>query len=145
MNCEKLFAPMMPLPPSKPGKSVNGGWILLLGNGMKLNNLRGAIRKTKGNPFFVLEVTGGTLKLNLMKMPLLEELEATYGAAGATAETGWSFDESTGEMKREWLAVPIVKSPEQQVHEAKMNLAPHEEEYYLDDVAPAASDTLLDL
>lgn len=61
---------------------------------MKLSDLRGAIRKTKGNPSVVVEFAPGLrMTLMLQKTPLLEDLGRQFGE-DRTAETGLTFDES---------------------------------------------------
>lgn len=57
---------------------------------MKLGELRGAIRKTKGNP--IIQGVGSIgLSVECMKGPLLEELDRLF-PAGRAAETGFEFD-----------------------------------------------------
>ena len=62
---------------------------------MKLGELRGMIRKTKGNPSIVTTLGGVTMTLSLMKTPLLEELERAF-PGGKAAETNLNFNEATG-------------------------------------------------
>jgi hypothetical protein len=56
---------------------------------MKLGNLRGAIRKTKGNPTFTTTFGGVEMTLTLQKGPLLEALGEAFPDG---AETGIEFD-----------------------------------------------------
>ncbi|RWP29883.1 hypothetical protein [Mesorhizobium sp.] len=68
---------------------------------MKLGELRGAIRKTKGNPFvnvFPFPGTDKGFRLFLQKTPLLEELERVY-PGGKAVETGLEFNVETGMLK----------------------------------------------
>lgn len=68
---------------------------------MKLGELRGAIRKTKGNPYVNLFPFPGTdkgFRLYLQKTPLLEELERVY-PGGKGVETGLEFVEETGLLR----------------------------------------------
>ncbi|PBB41778.1 hypothetical protein CK222_21735 [Mesorhizobium sp. WSM3866] len=70
---------------------------------MKLGELRAAIRKTKGNPWFdcyPFPGTDKTFRFYLQKTPLLEELEKAY-PGGKGAETQLSFDAETGQLKPE--------------------------------------------
>ena len=62
---------------------------------MKLGELRGMIRKTKGAPLIITTLGGVTMTLSLMKTPLLEELERAF-PGGKAAETNLNFDEATG-------------------------------------------------
>lgn len=63
---------------------------------MKLSEIRSAIRKVKGNPSIVVELTAGVpLTLMLQKTPLLDELGRAFNSE-RTAETGLTFDEDTG-------------------------------------------------
>lgn len=61
---------------------------------MKLGELRGAIRKTKGNPFITMSIDGKPLSLYLQKTPLLEELDRVF-PGGKAVETGLEFDPET--------------------------------------------------
>ena len=68
---------------------------------MKLGELRGAIRKTKGNPYmeaYPFPGTDGGFRFVLQKTPLLEELERAY-PGGKAVETGLTFDPETGHLK----------------------------------------------
>lgn len=68
---------------------------------MKLGELRGLIRKTKGNPWFDCYPFPGTengIRFYLQKTPLLEELDRVY-PGGKTAETHLDFDVDTGQLK----------------------------------------------
>lgn len=68
---------------------------------MKLGELRGAIRKTKGNPYVNLFPFPGIdkgFRLFLQKTPLLEELERVY-PGGKGVETGLEFVEETGLLR----------------------------------------------
>jgi hypothetical protein len=70
---------------------------------MKLGELRGAIRKTKGNPWFdcyPFPGTDKTFRFYLQKTPLLEELDKAY-PGGKAVETQLSFDAETGQLKPE--------------------------------------------
>lgn len=63
---------------------------------MKLGELRGLIRKTKGNPILKTAALGGVaMTLPLQKSPLLDELERAF-PGGKAVETGLTFDEATG-------------------------------------------------
>jgi hypothetical protein len=64
---------------------------------MKLGELRGLIRKTKGNVTTHIQLVPGgpRLLLALQKTPLLEELERVY-PGGRNFETGVSFNSETG-------------------------------------------------
>lgn len=64
---------------------------------MKLGELRGIIRKTKGNPSIKITMGNATsaMTLPLQKVPLLDALGEAFNNAG-TAETGIEFDERTG-------------------------------------------------
>ena len=63
---------------------------------MKLSEIRGLLRKTTGNPSIVIEVgAGGPMTLVLQKTLLLEELGRVHGDA-RTAETGLTFDPTSG-------------------------------------------------
>ncbi|MDH1266726.1 hypothetical protein N5C81_03735 [Rhizobium pusense] len=64
---------------------------------MKLGELRGAIRKTKGSPFTIVTIGGEAITLVLQKTPLLEELDRLF-PGGKAAETGLTFDTTTGEL-----------------------------------------------
>lgn len=64
---------------------------------MKLGELRGAIRKTKGNPIITLAAPPGAIgswKLAVQKTPLLEELERIY-PGGKGVETDLEFNPDT--------------------------------------------------
>ncbi|UVK46789.1 hypothetical protein BPNPMPFG_002499 [Mesorhizobium sp. AR07] len=68
---------------------------------MKLGELRGAIRKTKGNPFinvFPFPNTDQGFRMFLQKTPLLEELERVY-PGGKAVETGLDFNVESGLLK----------------------------------------------
>lgn len=68
---------------------------------MKVGELRGAIRKTKGNPYINVYPFPGTdqgFRFYLQKTPLLEELERVY-PGGKTVETGLEFNVETGLLK----------------------------------------------
>lgn len=74
---------------------------------MKLGELRGAIRKTKGAPFmdaFPFPGTENGFRFVLQKTPLLEELERAYPGGKAT-ETGLTFNVETGHLKPEATGV----------------------------------------
>lgn len=61
---------------------------------MKLRDLRGAIRNTKGNPSIIIELTPGhSMTLPLQKTPLLAELGRAYEDG---ADTGLTFDPESG-------------------------------------------------
>ena len=61
---------------------------------MKLNKLRGAIRKP-GNPSMIIDLGNGVpMTLAFQKTPLLEELGRVFGDDGS-AETGLSYDPET--------------------------------------------------
>lgn len=63
---------------------------------MKLRELRGLIRKSKGNPKIIIEfVPGVPVELVPQKTALLAALGVAYDDE-ATAETGLSYDEDTG-------------------------------------------------
>ncbi|KDR87711.1 hypothetical protein L905_19130 [Agrobacterium sp. TS43] len=64
---------------------------------MKLGELRGAIRKTKGSPFTIGTIGGEAITLVLQKTPLLEELDRVF-PGGKAAETGLTFDAATGKL-----------------------------------------------
>ncbi|MGV1943534.1 hypothetical protein ACQZ5D_23905 [Agrobacterium sp. 22-211-1] len=65
---------------------------------MKLGELRGAIRKTKGSPFTIVTIGGEAITLVLQKTPLLEELDRVF-PGGKAAETGLIFDAATGKLE----------------------------------------------
>lgn len=65
---------------------------------MKLGELRGAIRKTKGSPFTIVTIGGEAITLVLQKTPLLEELDRVF-PGGKAAETGLMFDAATGKLE----------------------------------------------
>lgn len=65
---------------------------------MKLGELRGAIRKTKGSPFTIVTISGEAVTLVLQKTPLLEELDRVF-PGGKAAETGLTFDAATGKLE----------------------------------------------
>ena len=65
---------------------------------MKLGELRGAIRKTKGNPFTIVTIGGEAVTLVLQKTPLLDELDRVF-PGGKAAETGLTFDAATGKLE----------------------------------------------
>lgn len=65
---------------------------------MKLGELRGAIRKTKGSPFTIVTIGGEAVTLVLQKTPLLEELDRVF-PGGKAAETGLTFDATTGKLE----------------------------------------------
>lgn len=54
---------------------------------MQLGNLRGAIRKAKGNPVVTVNFAGQPMRFVLMKGPLLDELERAF-PGGKAVETG---------------------------------------------------------
>ncbi|WP_191569172.1 hypothetical protein [Paracoccus yeei] len=54
---------------------------------MQLGNLRGAIRKAKGNPVVTVNFAGQPMRFVLMKGPVLEELERAF-PGGKAVETG---------------------------------------------------------
>lgn len=65
---------------------------------MKLGELRGAIRKMKGNPSIRLPLGGGAvMTIVTQKTPLLEELERLF-PGGKGVDTPIEFNEATGEM-----------------------------------------------
>ena len=64
---------------------------------MKLRDLRGAIRNTKGNPSIIVEMTPGhSMTLLLQKTPLLAELGRAYEDG---VDTGITFDTETGVLR----------------------------------------------
>lgn len=65
---------------------------------MKLGELRGAIRKTKGSPFTIATIGGEAITLVLQKTPILEELDRVF-PGGKAAETGLTFDAATGKLE----------------------------------------------
>ncbi|NSZ73925.1 hypothetical protein G6L74_09250 [Agrobacterium tumefaciens] len=65
---------------------------------MKLGELRGAIRKTKGSPFTIVAIGGEDITLVLQKTPLLEELDRVF-PGGKAVETGLTFDAATGKLE----------------------------------------------
>lgn len=65
---------------------------------MKLGELRGVIRKTKGSPFTIVTIGGEAVTLVLQKTPLLEELDRVF-PGGKAAETGLTFDAATGKLE----------------------------------------------
>lgn len=68
---------------------------------MKLGELRGLIRKTKGNPWFDCFPFPGTengIRFHLQKTPLLEELDRAY-PGGKSVEVPIEFDVETGQLK----------------------------------------------
>ncbi|MER9833418.1 hypothetical protein NKJ28_00375 [Mesorhizobium sp. M0145] len=68
---------------------------------MRLGELRGLIRKTKGSPYVNVYPFPGTdkgFRLVLQKTPLLEELERVY-PGGKAVETGLEFNVETGMLK----------------------------------------------
>lgn len=70
---------------------------------MKLGELRGLIRKTKGNPYvnvFPFPGTDKGFRFHLQKTPLLEELDRVY-PGGKSVETGLEFNVDTGCLKSE--------------------------------------------
>lgn len=76
---------------------------------MKLGELRGAIRKFKGNPIvnlYPIPSSNMGMKVALQKTPLLAELERVY-PGGKSVETGFVFNESTG----------VLSCPERDAHE----------------------------
>lgn len=68
---------------------------------MKLGDLRGAIRKTKGNP--IINLPG--LTVEVLKTPLLEELEQRF-PGGKAAETPFTFDAETRVL---WMPISADK------------------------------------
>lgn len=78
---------------------------------MKLADLRGAMRKTKGNPSIVVElVPGRPMTLVMQKTVLLEELGRIFDGSRA-AETGLMFDEDTGILSVEGAAAQGAITP----------------------------------
>lgn len=66
------------------------------GTTMRLGELRGAIRKTKGNPIVRVPLADGrVMTLSLQKTPLLEELERLF-PGGKGTETPFEFHEASG-------------------------------------------------
>lgn len=68
---------------------------------MKLGELRGAIRKYKGNPYVNLFPFPGSdkgFRIYAQKTPLLEELERVY-PGGKSTETGLEFVPETGLLR----------------------------------------------
>lgn len=62
---------------------------------MKLSELRSAIRKMKGNPSIIIELTPGKpMLLVLQKTPTLETLGSVYGSE--SGDIGLTLDEGTG-------------------------------------------------
>lgn len=62
---------------------------------MKLSELRSAIRKMKGNPSVVVELTPGKpMTLVLQKTPTLETLGSMY--ASESGDIGLTLDDDTG-------------------------------------------------
>jgi hypothetical protein len=62
---------------------------------MNLSQLRGAIRKMKGNPSVVIELTPGVpMTLVIQKTPTLETLGHAYGEI--KGDIGLTLDEHTG-------------------------------------------------
>lgn len=77
---------------------------------MKLRDLRGLIRNTKGNPDMVLPIHGG-LSVSLQKTALLKQLADCFGADGSV-ETGMTFDAATGRLSSiELGAAPVEPVP----------------------------------
>lgn len=97
---------------------------------MKLGELRGAIRKMKGNPSINLPVGGVTLTLVLQKTPLLDELERQF-PGGKAAETPLELDEERG-----LLLLPIDSAP---------GTVPADDSFDLAEVDGPALDDALDL
>lgn len=72
---------------------------------MRLGELRGAIRKMKGNPSIRLPLSdGAVMTVVTQKTPLLEELERLF-PGGKGVETPFELNEATGVM-----SVPIDPS-----------------------------------
>lgn len=64
---------------------------------MKLGELKALIRKTKGNPTIAVPFGNRAMSFQVMKGPLLEELDRAY-PGGKAIETGLSFDEDSGDL-----------------------------------------------
>lgn len=79
---------------------------------MKLGELRAAIRAAKGNPTLQVTLPGSTtkIKLGVMKMILLQQLELAY-PLGKMQETGLSFDGSTMMLSFEPAPEPVASDP----------------------------------
>lgn len=73
---------------------------------MKLGELRGLIRKTKGSPAVRVRLGEADLNLLIQKTPLLEELEKAF-PGGKMVETGLTFNDGTGLLDVEGAAVPL--------------------------------------
>lgn len=69
---------------------------------MKLGELRGAIRKSKGNPFVRVQIGPNIpeISLVLQKSPLYESLEMAF-PNGKGQETGLTFNEESGQLSSE--------------------------------------------
>ena len=78
---------------------------------MKLGELRGAIRKSKGNPFVrtTLVPGGPELSLVLQKNPLYESLEMAF-PEGKGQETGLTFNPDNGLLSAEAVSHPVAMS-----------------------------------
>lgn len=78
---------------------------------MKLGELRGAIRKSKGNPFVRVTLAPGIpeLSLVLQKNPLYESLDMAF-PDGKGQETGLTFNPENGLLSAEAGATPVAIS-----------------------------------
>lgn len=86
---------------------------------MKLGELRGAIRKFKGNPIINLFPVANSdlgMKVSIQKTSLLEELERVY-PGGKSVETGLAFNSATGVLSN-----PEVDAAEGLTSEQKADL-----------------------
>ncbi len=106
---------------------------------MKLGELRGLIRKTKGNPWFDCFPFPGTengIRFYLQKTPLLEELDRAY-PGGKAVEVPLEFDVETGQLKPADSGVVL---------RGVAKTAPEDDLLDLDiETAPVATDSLDDL
>lgn len=78
---------------------------------MLLGNLRGQIRKTKGNPTITTVIAGKPMTLGLVKGILLEELERAF-PGGKSEETGIEFDEENNVLTVTGDHVSKMPAPE---------------------------------
>ncbi len=78
---------------------------------MKLGDVRGAIRKAKGNPVLWTRVgtDGPWIKVVVQKAPILDELERVF-PGGKGVETGLIFDGTTNQLYREGQQTPPTAS-----------------------------------
>lgn len=113
---------------------------------MKLGELRGAIRKTKGNPYINVFPFPGTdkgFRFYIQKTPLLEELERVY-PGGKSVETGLDFNVETGLLKSSEYDATMALSPAEKASAFAGSATASADDDLLAD-SPSSDDGLLDL